>query len=130
MAVLLKKIDKSLSMLYGLKSKRLKASTLVETLVATVLIVTIFSIASLALNTIFKSVIEKRSDQTVHTRLYELKYLYVHDKVGLKHQEPFNNWVISISKKTTDYQSIIRIEAIEKTTQKVIFKQFIDAQIE
>ncbi len=131
MAILLKKNRIKLgSLLYKRKSIKLKASTLVETLVATVLIVTIFSISSLALNTIFKSVIQKRNNQTVHTRLYELKYLYIHDKVGVKYQESFNNWAISISQNTRGDQQIINIDAIDKTTKKTISKKFVDDHIE
>ena len=130
MGILLKNGGKLFSMYRHQKWIKLKGSTLVETLVATVLIVTIFSIASLVLNSIFKSTVQKHIDQTVNTRLLELKYLYTHEKITSKHQEMFSNWAISMSKMEVENQSIVLIEAVEETTNKIISKQFVDDHIE
>jgi len=81
------------------KSSKLKASTLIEVLVASVLIITVFTIASLTLNNIFKSTI-KSNTHTIDTQLNKLIYLFQHDKIGVKYQEDFKDWHISFSQQT------------------------------
>lgn len=76
--------------------KKLKASTLMETMVATVLIVIIFMVASLTLNNVFGNSIKFNTTE-IETHLNKLEYQYQHDLLELPYEEVHNNWTITIS---------------------------------
>ncbi|TXD83445.1 hypothetical protein ESY86_09570 [Subsaximicrobium wynnwilliamsii] len=99
--------------------KKIKASTLMETLVATVLIVIIFMLSSMILNTIFSSSI-KNNTQSISTYLNELHYLQKHKKIELPYYEDFENWRISIVKFSEDNKKSLEFEAVNSETEKTI----------
>ncbi len=72
-----------------------KASTIVETLVASVIIVLIFSFASLILNNIFKERITK-DISLPENRINELLYLLDKRQIKTPYNETLKNWEISI----------------------------------
>lgn len=76
--------------------KKIRGATLIETLTASVLIVLVFMMASLTLNTIFTGTI-KRDTSGIQARIQELYYLELHDKITLPYQEDYKNWEISIA---------------------------------
>ena len=75
--------------------KRLRAATLIETLTASVLIVVVFMVASMILNTIFSGTV-KRDNSGIKARIAELKYLTSHDKIKIPYAEDFGIWEIEI----------------------------------
>jgi len=75
--------------------KKIKGSTLMETLVATVLIVAIFMISSLILNNVFSNAV-KNDKREISTKLNELMYLASHNKLVIPYGEEFKTWNISI----------------------------------
>ena len=77
--------------------KKLRAATLVETLIASVIIVVVFMIASLSLNNIFRGAV-KGNDAPLQNRIKELSYLYKNDKVLLPFYEDSDGWEITIEK--------------------------------
>lgn len=99
--------------------KKIKGSTLMETLVATVLIVAIFMIASMVLNNIFSSSI-KNSTRAIDTQLYELQYLYDNDKLHLPFLESFGEWQIRIGEFQEKNETKIEFEAVNLVTNKTI----------
>ncbi|MFD2916846.1 PulJ/GspJ family protein [Psychroserpens luteus] len=99
--------------------KKVKGSTLMETLVATVLIVVIFMLASMILNTIFSNTI-KNNTQAVDTHLTELQYLQRNEKLELPYHEEFGKWQINILEHIENDKSIIEFEAINSETNKTI----------
>ncbi|MBC9794701.1 hypothetical protein [Sinomicrobium weinanense] len=76
--------------------KRVKASTLMETLVATVLIVVIFMVTSLILNNLFAGTV-KGNTREIETRLDELEYRVKNNLLKLPHSETFGTWNISVA---------------------------------
>ena len=74
---------------------KIRGATLVETLVASALIVLVFLMASLCFNNIFESVV-KNNTAPLHTRIAELQYLTEHQKVDLPFYEESPVWNISI----------------------------------
>ena len=87
-----------MAVLKGLKirsSKRLKAATLIESLVASVIIITIFTIASLTLNNVFKGSIEGNTSD-IENRMNELEYLVIHDKIAVPYAEDYKKYQITI----------------------------------
>ena len=78
--------------------RKIKSATLIESLVATVLIVVVFVVASLILNNLmFNSFSRKTHD--VETRIYELEYQIKHNTIKLPYHEEFGNWKIDIATK-------------------------------
>ncbi len=139
MAILLKQINGGLSFLrtrllakQGQESSKLKASTLVEVLVASVLILIVFAIASMSLSNIFKSTL-KSNIHTIDTHLNKLQYQYQYGKIGAKYQEEFQDWNITITQETTNTISYSVIEAVQNNpttdktkNKKIVLKKMID----
>jgi type II secretory pathway component PulJ len=99
--------------------KKIKGSTLMETLVATVLIVIIFMLASMTLNNLFSNTI-KNNTQVIETYLNELEYLEQHNQLVLPYAETFQNWDVTIETYKENNQSIIEFEVINPKTNKTI----------
>ena len=122
MVELLKKI----SFLCRQKSWKLKASTLIEVLVASVLIIVVFTIASLTLNNVFKSTIASNT-HAIDSHINKLIYLYQHNKIGEKYQEDYKNWSISFSQQNNNNNiSFVIVEAVQTGTKKKISKKIIN----
>jgi hypothetical protein len=102
--------------------KKIKSATLVESLVATVLIVIIFVVSSLIINNLLLNGFNNNTTE-VENRLYELEYECQNNKLILPYQEHFKNWKIIIEKKTNN---IIEFKAQKEQSLKVIVKTRID----
>lgn len=100
--------------------KKIKASTLMETLVATVLIVLVFMISSMIINNLFSNSI-KYNTRDIDAYLNELEYLYENEKIKIPYQDEFKDWLIVIEK-DRDNQSNILMEALNSITNKSITK--------
>jgi len=98
--------------------KKIKGSTLMETLVATVLIIVVFMMASLILNNVFGNHI-KNDRHAIKNYFNELKYLYLSDQITLPYHNDYNNCEISLEivKNEKDY---ILFEAINRENLKTI----------
>ena len=105
--------------------KKIKASTLMETLVATVLIIIVFIITNMILNNLFSGSI-KNNTQAIDTHLKELQYLQIHDKIDLPYSEDYNQWEVSLEKYDNNKFQQIEIEAVNKQTNKIITKKYIE----
>lgn len=99
--------------------KKIKGSTLMETLVATVLIVIIFILSSMILNNLFSNSI-KNNTSKIRSHLNELQYLQIHDQIQLPYKDTYNNWDISISEQKEDNKTQIEYSAVHTETKKNI----------
>ena len=135
MAVLLNKIYYHLSFLsiswiqnkLRQEPKKVKASTLVEVLVASVLIIVIFAIASLSLNNVFKSAV-KGNTSSIENELNKLQYLYQHQKINDTYQTDFGDWEIRFLKSNKNSINI-ELEAINIKIQQKTTRQLYDEVI-
>lgn len=93
--------------------KKIKAATLIEVLVASVIILIVFIIGSLSLNNIFVSGI-KNNDALLESRLSELTYLISHEKVQIPFYEETENYDIAIEKREGD----IIIQSVHKPSNQ------------
>jgi len=80
--------------------KKIKAATLVETLVASVIIVIVFLIASMSLNNVFKGMV-KSDDSALQNRIKELRYFALNDQLQLPFFEEETKWDIAIENRKT-----------------------------
>ena len=99
--------------------KKIKASTLMETLVAPALIVIIFIIASMILNNVFSNSI-KNNTQGIKQHLYELQYLQVNEKLSIPYYETYGTWDVTIDRYKEDDNFMIEFEAVNTTNNKSI----------
>lgn len=102
--------------------KKIKASTLMETLVATVLIVIVFMMASMTLNTLFANTVANNTSE-VEQELLFLQYQYVNEQIQLPYSDELGDWEIMVE--TQDWNSkkqvIFSAEHL-LTKKKVSFK--------
>ena len=105
--------------------KKLKASSLVETLVATVIIVLMFAVASLTLNNVFRNTIKNNTD-VIANELNYLVYQYNNQQIAVPYANEFEDWEISIQKTKERNEKYILFEAIHKKHEKIVLKKIID----
>ena len=99
--------------------KKVKASTLMETLVATILIIIIFMLASMILNNLFSNTI-KANTKAIETHISELEYLQQHDQLQLPYADVFEDWNVVIDYYIENNETLIEFEAINPKTNKTI----------
>jgi len=99
--------------------KKIKASTLMETLVATVIIIIVFVLSSMILNNVFSNSI-KNNTQIIESHLNELQYLYLNEKLMIPYSETLSTWEITIDKYEFKKNRIIKFEAINTANNKSI----------
>ncbi len=102
--------------------KKIKASTLVESLVASVIIVVVFTIASLTLNNVFGNAIRSNTSRVEH-RMHTIHYLFISEKITMPYKESFENWTIHLHKTKELGNDLITIEASQGGSKKKIIKE-------
>ena len=99
--------------------KRIQASTLMETLVSTVLIVIVFMVASMVLNSLFAGSIAQ-NDDPVQQELLQLQYRYTHGKLEMPYYDELGSWEIVVTQTDGDATRTASFEATHSTTDKKI----------
>lgn len=100
--------------------KKIKSATLIETLIATVLIVVVFLMASMIINTIFFNTFHQKKE-LVMNRLDELEYEYINKSIELPFSEEIENWNIEIIK--VNQSDVVEFKAQNKITNKEIIRK-------
>ncbi len=101
--------------------KKIKGSTLMETLVATVLIVVVFMISSMILNNLFSNSITSNT-RNIDAYLNELEYLQQHDKLLLPYYGTYKFWEVSVIAHMKHGENVVVLEAVNPNTDKIISK--------
>ena len=111
-----------MALLSKLYTTKLKASSLTEVLVATVIILLIFAIAMATIdNVLFNSV--KNKTHFIETELNQLVYEYKNGKIKLPYSSEEKNWFINSIITTENNTSIIIFEATHSITKQKITKK-------
>lgn len=100
--------------------KKIRAATLVESMIASVIIVVVFLIASLSLNNVFKSTV-RFNDSNLQNRVKELRYLINNDKTTIPFYEENEQWDIAVEREKNQ----LKLSVLNKKTSKT--KTFIIA---
>lgn len=108
--------------LYFKKNKKVRASSLTEVLVASVLILVVFGIAVVTFDSTLQSTINTNT-QPIETELNELQYLYKNGKIKLPFKDAIGNWEITIEKKVLQNETVIFFDAVHKISKKRITKK-------
>ncbi len=101
--------------------KKIKASTLMETLVATVLIVIVFMVSSMLLNNLFSNSIKGKT-HPVQERIYELQYQYANKGLELPYFDELDGWQISVEKRENTGVAIVTFSAEKQGLDKSIIE--------
>jgi len=96
-----------------------------ETLVATVLIVIIFMISSMLMNSMFSHSVKGRGHY-ITERLQQLKYEYSHDGFELPYYEDREDWELSVSTETKGETVYAVFKAESKKSRKTYTERVID----
>jgi len=99
--------------------KKIKSATLVEVIVASVLIVIIFMIASIVLNNVMLNAFSKNT-HPIENRLNELEYEQRNGMVKLPYKEKYKGWEIEIKTNYLDSKQELIILAINEINNKQI----------
>ncbi len=102
--------------------KKVKGATVLETLVATIIIVVVFMLSSMILNNLFSASV-KNNTQDIKTRLYKLRYLQLHNKIALPYQEAYKTWHIAVLKETLQ-DDLITFEATDSILKTSILETY------
>ena len=100
--------------------KKVKSATLMETMVATVLIVVLFMMASLIINSLMAAQ-AKSNKEPIREHLHTVEYSLQSKTYPLPYYEDWRGWQISGEENIIDGIPFIRIEAVNlETEQNVI----------
>lgn len=109
----------------GVLTKKVKGSTLMETLVATVLIVIVFMMASMVLNTLFASTLIQ-NDQSVRQQLTQLQYHYEHGLLEVPYYEKMGVWELNVNNVNWKEGKQVEFSAVHESSKKEIVMKLID----
>ncbi|TBN04456.1 hypothetical protein EYD45_07515 [Hyunsoonleella flava] len=104
--------------------KKVKASTLMETLVASILIVVIFMMASMIFNNLFSYSI-KTSTRVIDTHLNEMEYLFINEEVTTPLYDDFEAWTITAERQILNKEDVIVIEATHQDRKQNISRTIV-----
>ena len=104
---------------------KLRGATLLETLVATVLILVIFLVSGLIINNLAKNTIQN-NHHSIEVELKRLGYFGLHQKISLPYSAEFKNWNIEVTK-NADLNSI-EIEAWRDSDNTVLNHKIYDVE--
>lgn len=107
----------------GILRRKVRATTLMETLVATSIILIVFVIASLILNNTFRT-IAQRDTFSIQNRIEKLEYLYINNKLSLPYEETYLNYDIFIERLNLENVNYMHFET-KSTSQKQPFSTYI-----
>jgi Tfp pilus assembly protein PilV len=99
--------------------KRLRGATLMETMVATVLLVVIFMVASLVMNSLVLAG-AKANLEPINEKLNTLEYAYQNTNISVPYEEQWKDWLINMTKVNQNNSPIVRITAVHAKNDKVV----------
>lgn len=107
--------------------KRLKASSLMETLIATVLIMAIFILSSLILNNLFSNAIKSRT-RGITARLNYVEYQVQHDHLQIPYVNEWADWSISVDREGGSETGVFIFKAEQLKTERRIEQRSYESQ--
>lgn len=90
-----------------------------ETLVATVLIVIVFMVASMVLNSLFAGSVV-RNDDEVKQELMKLQYLYDHNKLEVPYYDELGSWSLEVKRESWQSVGQLIFSAVHSETAREI----------
>ncbi len=104
---------------------KLKASSLVETLIATIIIMIVFGIAMASITNILERTV-KNSTTKIDSRLNKLVYQYEYGLIKVPNIIEADKWTIETKKMNEGDLNFIVFKAVNKESQKVRLKKLLE----
>ena len=101
--------------------RKIRSATLIEALVATVLIVIIFMIASLVLNNILLNSFSNNT-HAVENRMHELQYQFINGNIRMPYSEESGKWHIKLTTDTSRNMTWLTATATNRDNNKEVIK--------
>lgn len=98
-------------------SIKVRAASLVETLIATVVIMIVFGIAMATVTNVLERTVRSNTG-VIDTELRKLEYLYQHEKIKVPDVREVGEWEIQIKKAKEGELNYIVFQAKHQKTQK------------
>lgn len=102
--------------------RKVRSETLIETIVASVLVVIIFMIASLVLNNLVLNTFSQNL-HPIETRLNELEYELQNDLIKIPYEENYKGWDIVIQIQKTESKENLLILATNHQNAKEVTRE-------
>lgn len=98
--------------------KKIRSSTLLETLVASSIIVAVFVVGTLSVNNVYFGTL-RNDTQELYNYMNELEYHAIHGNISLPYYENTEEWDISIEQKG----ETVVLEILNRKNRKTIKKR-------
>lgn len=96
--------------------RKISGSTLLESLIASVLIVVIFMVSSLILNNVIETKI-KKDTSSIDYFVKKIEYQYLNDNIEIPFSQYENNWYIAVTEERSDNKNFKKIIIKAKHTE-------------
>ena len=97
--------------------KKVRASSLVETLIATVVIMIVFGIAMATVSNLLERTVRSNT-RLIENELTKLEYLYRNGKVKVADQVEFQNWIVEVTQEKEGKLNFVVFKAKHKINSK------------
>lgn len=104
--------------------RKVKASSITETIVATIIISIVFAIAILSLNNVLQNTIENDTS-AIEQKVNEFIYKSQYQKVIISNTFEDGDWVVSLEKEKQNNVDFIVIEAFNRKTKRKLVKSIV-----
>ena len=108
-----------------IKLRKVKGSSLVETLIATVVIMIVFGIAMVTISNVLENTV-KSSTSKIDSELNKLVYLYEHNELTVPDVKEFNQWNIRIKKEKEGTLRYVVFRAEDQKSKKIRTKRILE----
>jgi ABC-type dipeptide/oligopeptide/nickel transport system permease component len=105
-------------------TKKIKGSTLLETVIATVIILAVFFVSSLIVNNIAKQLLTSNHYE-IENRIEQLNYLRSHKAIDLPYEEEYQDYEIYIADFKRENILYTSYNALNKKNNDSIVKYFV-----
>jgi len=109
----------------GLKKvfcSKIKASSLMEVIVATTILLTVFAIAIFTLNNLLLSTVQKET-QSMETQLEKLRYQYTNQQLKIPISYREDEFIIAVQKMNQNKQQFVVFSITNSKTNKSVTKK-------
>lgn len=103
---------------------KVKSATLMETVVATVIILAVFFVSSLILNNLAQKLLANKTF-VIDNRIEKLHYLYNHKIIELPLVETYGDYKIYISRDSQDDIYYVHYEVVNTKSDDIIIRDFV-----
>lgn len=110
--------------LFRYKKTKVKGSSLIETLIATIIIMIVFGIAMMSVTNILENTV-KNSASKIDTELNKLTYRYHHGLIKVPDVIQSGQWSVELKKVKEGALDYVLFQATHKTNKKVRSKKIL-----